>query len=490
MDRMPQVVGEINLQEALELLRKLADFLARARHTGTATHEVEREIFGRMLEMGKSLLDEFFCLCGTGDEGEEKTLADGRKLKRMHELHVKPYLSVFGEIKIERVVYASRPGQKIEYVPLDARLQLPEDKYSYLLLEWSQGMAVDMPYGQVSKNLKKILGLQTGVNALERQNQGLGKSVQAFWGNREPAPPAEKGSIVVATGDGKGIPIRPDGCKRMSVIGAIYNIKPYQRTPQDVLDALFVEPGSKKEHTEPRPCPVAKHVRASLERDNNGTMQASYDNVFTWLAEQAKQRESNPDQALVVVMDGQEALWNAIDQHFSDNRVEILDLLHATSYIRKAAGLFYADPKYQELFAKFTISYLLKGEVATVIMILDMWEEAVNLAGNKKKELRVIRGYLRNNAKRMRYDKYLAAGYPIASGVIEGACRYVIKDRMERTGMRWSMIGAQTMLELRCVSVNEDWDAFIPFHVNQENHRLYPWKSAANQESVPLPLVA
>ena len=71
---------------------------------------------------------------------------------------------------MERVVYASRPGQKIEYVPLDARLQLPEDKYSYLLLDWSQGMAVDMPYAQVSKNLEKILGLKTGVSALERQN--------------------------------------------------------------------------------------------------------------------------------------------------------------------------------------------------------------------------------------------------------------------------------------------------------------------------------
>jgi len=254
MDRMPQVVGEINLQEALELLRKLADFLAHARHAGTAAHEVEREIFGRMLEMGLSLLHEFFCLCGTGDEGEEKTLADGRKLKRMPELHIKPYLSVFGEAKIERTVYASRPGQKIEYAPLDADLQLPEDKYSYLLLEWSQGMAVDMPYGEVSKTLKKILGLQTGVNALERQNQGLGKSVQAFWENREAAPSAEKDSIVVATGDGKGIPIRPDRCKRMSVIGAIYNIKPYQRTPQDVLEALFAEPGGKKENIETKPC--------------------------------------------------------------------------------------------------------------------------------------------------------------------------------------------------------------------------------------------
>jgi len=490
MDRMPQLIGEINLQEALELLYKLAEFLGQARHEGTAAHEVERKIFEDMLQMGQSLLQEFITSCGTGDEGEEHTLPDGRKLKRMPELHSKPYQTVFGEIKIERAVYASRPGQKIEYAPLDAHLQLPEDKYSYLLLEWSQGMAVDMPYAQVSKNLEKILKLKTGVNALERQNRDLGESVQAFWDNREPSPPAEEDTIIAVTGDGKGIPIRPDGCKRMSVIGAVYNIKPYQRTPQEVLEALFAEKGGKKkEGAKPRPSPVAKHVRASLERDDNGTMQPSYDGVFTWLGEQAEQRNPNKTQPLVVVMDGQEALWNASQQHLPEKRVEILDLLHATGYIRKAAALFYTETGLQEVFAKFAIGYLLQGQVAMVLTILDIWGKELKLKDSKKEELLAIRGYLYNNIGRMRYDQYLAAGYPIASGVIEGACRYVIKDRMERTGMRWTMTGAQTMLELRCVSVNGEWDAFMSFHVTQENQRLYSM-AAANDDSLPLSQVA
>ena len=128
MNRMPEVIGKINLQEALELLYRLTEFLEQARKTGIAAHEVEGRIFEQMLQMGLSLLHEFFISCGTGDEGEEKILPDGRKLKRMSELHAKPYQSVFGEVKVERVVYASRPGQKIEYVPLDDRLQLPEDK--------------------------------------------------------------------------------------------------------------------------------------------------------------------------------------------------------------------------------------------------------------------------------------------------------------------------------------------------------------------------
>ena len=317
--------------------------------------------------------------------------------------------------------------------------------------------------------------------------QDMGESVQAFWENREPPPRAEKDTIVAVTGDGKGIPIRPDGCKRMSVIGAVYNIQPYQRTPQDVLEALFAEPGKKKEGTETRPSPIAKYVRASLERDEEGTMQPSYDNVFAWLAEEVRLRDPKQTQPLVVVMDGQETLWNAGRQHLSGNAIEILDLLHATGYVRKAAALFYCEAGHQEMFAKFAIGYLLRGEVATVLEILDIWGEEAKLTGNKKEELRIIRGYLNKNTDRMRYDEYLAAGYPIASGVIEGACRYVIKDRMERTGMRWSMSGAQTMLELRCISVNEEWEAFMSFHVDQENQRLYPWR-AANDEDISLPL--
>ena len=68
----------------------------------------------------------------------------------------------------------------------------------------------------------------------------------------------------------------------------------------------------------------------------------------------------------------------------------------------------------------------------------------------------------------MRYDQYLACGYPIASGVIEGACRHVVKDRLERTGMNWIIPGAQAMLELRCIYLTEQWDAFVEFRITKE----------------------
>ena len=97
------------------------------------------------------------------------------------------------------------------------------------------------------------------------------------------------------------------------------------------------------------------------------------------------------------------------------------------------------------------------------------------LKGANKNTLRVLTNFLEENLHRMRYDEYLAAGYPIASGVIEGACRHIVKDRMERTGMRWKIPGAQAVLELRTIHINGDWVSFQNFRIQSENKRLYPY---------------
>jgi hypothetical protein len=102
--------------------------------------------------------------------------------------------------------------------------------------------------------------------------------------------------------------------------------------------------------------------------------------------------------------------------------------------------------------------------------------------------------YLQNNAHRMRYDEYLAAGYPIASGVIEGACRQVVKDRMERSGMRWTIESAQAMLDVRSTYVNGDWDAFMAYRIEQETQRLYPYRELVEPidmpEGIEMPIAA
>ena len=98
-----------------------------------------------------------------------------------------------------------------------------------------------------------------------------------------------------------------------------------------------------------------------------------------------------------------------------------------------------------------------------------------DLKGSKSKQLSAVIGYLERNRRFMRYDKYLAAGFPIGSGVAEGACRHLVKDRMELTGMRWRIPGAQAMLNLRAVYLNGDWDAFQHHRIRAERRRLYPY---------------
>jgi hypothetical protein len=81
----------------------------------------------------------------------------------------------------------------------------------------------------------------------------------------------------------------------------------------------------------------------------------------------------------------------------------------------------------------------------------------------------------------MRYDEYLAAGFPIASGVIEGACRHLVKDRMERAGMRWTIDGAQAMLNLRSTSINDQWSPLQVHRIRHETQRLYPQRQILQQ---------
>jgi hypothetical protein len=74
----------------------------------------------------------------------------------------------------------------------------------------------------------------------------------------------------------------------------------------------------------------------------------------------------------------------------------------------------------------------------------------------------------------MRYDTYLANGWPIASGSVEGACKNLIRDRFERSGMRWTPETAEALLQLRAAHLSGDLDAYWEFHVNRDQQRLYP----------------
>ncbi len=474
---------EYSREGLINQLEEMLNYVEDAYKQRQSAHEVEEGIFRRVLEIGRLALGVFFSLWGEADQGERLMLENGEEVRRLQDLHKREYLSVFGLFELYRAVYGTREKQKIQWVPLDAQLSLPESKFSYLLQDWDQDLAVDEPFADVNEVIRKILGLRQSVNSLERTKRKMSEAVEPFWA-QETAPAAEEeGALMVMQADGKGVSMRAQtntedklsvpaphsgkkknkqdegGKKKMALVGAAYTVDPYIRTPEQVLEALFRDTKNKEQST-PRPKPLAKHVRASLLRDGNDTMRPSYDEIFGWLAQEVKLRNPDGDKPMPCVMDGQEALWAALPKYFPHQKlIPILDILHVCSYVWDATHLFCKKGTPQAVrFAKDRIGRLLKGEVDGVIRGLRWKGTYEKLTQKELKELERVCGYFENNRHRMAYDEYLAAGYPIASGVIEGACRNVIVDRMEHSGMRWVLEGAQAMLGLRCIKLGKNFN--------------------------------
>jgi len=200
--------------------------------------------------------------------------------------------------------------------------------------------------------------------------------------------------------------------------------------------------------------------------------------VFGWIADEVAGRNPQGNKPVVCIMDGQDSLWSERDVFQGDvEMVDVVDLLHVTPRLWQAAHLFHSAGSQAALdFVRQRVLRILRGEVSSVIRGLRCLATTHKLRGKKRTNLETICKYFEKNKHRMRYDEYLARGFPIASGVIEGACRHVVKDRLERTGMTWAIPGAQAMLELRCIHVSDLWRDFTKFRVHRETERLYPYQ--------------
>lgn len=499
MESMVALDSDVYRQQVWEHVKEIVAFVEQAVEARSAVHELERGLWERMLALGQGCLKLFFSLCGDGDEGEVLVLPEGRVLQRLPERHARPYQSVFGPFDLARVVYGTREGQKIEAVPLDERLRLPASKFSYLLQEWTQPSVVQLPYAQARALLASILPHLPAVHSLERIHHEWASDVAPFWDAAPPPPAAPAGALVVCSADGKGVPMRcaepaptvermhtsggpQPGRKKIAWVGSVYTVMPFARTPEEVCKSLFE--AAPAEHSPERPKPQCKRLRASLLRDAQQSTQPALDEVFGWMAREVQGRLPEGRHPIVMVMDGQETLWEAGLKHLPEERfevIEVLDLLHVTSYLWEAAHLFYPVASREALaWVKTAVGCVLQGKALTVVE--DLRERGRDLPRPRLKTLERICGYFEKNNHRMAYDEYLAAGYPIASGVIEGACRCVVHDRMERSGMHWVLTGAHAMVSLRSIYLSDElWSAFTQFHIEHELRRLYP-RAAANDD--------
>lgn len=494
-----QIVHQIH-REFHELVEYVTDEKSQSR----TAYEVELTLFRRLLALGAQLLRLFFMQRASVRPSRPVYAPDGTELS-YHDQRPTSYFSVFGKVRFRRH-YFHAAGQA-GFCPLDAELSLPPRCYSDLLRDWAEYCITNESYDESIKVLERILGLSVSKLALETGVQEDAADVEAFYEQKAVPPAEDEGSILVIQADGKGVPMvraqpasqaarRGKGEKRTkkkeAVVTAIYTINPYFRTPQQVAEALMRDlvedeetPSSAGAHPS-RPAPVGKEVRATL---------AGKHTAFERLTGRVAQREGPHIRHRVALTDGAEPLQHQVRDRLSRFTL-VLDIIHVVEYLWDAANALLGETSPDRTpWVKEQLLHILSGRTSAVIQTLENRVQDPALSASQRLALNTTIGYYRRNLPFMRYDLCLAQGWPIGTGVVEGACGHLVKDRMEQSAMRWTQAGAQAILDLRAVRINDDWDEYHQFRRHCQHQRLYDHRPIATpvaelfalKQAVPVP---
>lgn len=464
------------IEEARQEFNGIIDYILKSA-LGVEIHTVEDGIYRRLLRLGRILLELFVLATGTGKIGDSLSGEDGTVYRYLRDIGCK-YLSIFGEIIIVRAYYWKQGRQG--FFPLDASLNLPERKYSYVLQDWMACKAVETSYERAAAWVNRQLHLEVAHRPIERIMRDCTGCAEEFMDCLTPPPEQTEGTIVVHTVDCKGVRMRPEernpdavktqdnpGEKRMACVAQSYSIDPHYRSKEGIADSFF-GPGSSetaKEKDPRRPKPLHRRTFVSLKHPKS--------EVFRSSSRSAKARIHEGTQEKLVIMDGEKALWNK-SAEFLPDWPEAIDVTHVVEKLRIAGRLHYGPTPAADEYGRERTLLLLEGKVDDVIEDFEAALEDGTLTKEKAAELKSkALGYFRNNRDRTAYDQYLAKGLPIASGIIESTCNCLINIRMEGAGMFWSTEGAEAILKLRGVFLDELWDQFWAFRTDRERKRLY-----------------
>jgi len=346
-------------------------------------------------------------------------------------------------------------------------------------------LSIRETFGEAQISLEKLLGLKVSQSRLEVVNRESSIHYDEFYQNKELPPADSEGAIQVAGFDGKGIPvIKKEAAKLQSrqgkgekrqkkkeaMVGVSYTVNQKVRTAQEVAENLIYPERAKEKEKGEKLSPVrAQNIRrlASLER--------SKQEVVEEIVDDARRRDPEHKRLWVVVMDGALHLWTLVAKVLKGvEYVGILDIIHVVEYLWKSANAVYGEKN--PVGKKWVYDHLLsilQGRVGRVIGGLKQTLSKQKLKKSQRKVLEEAIRYFDNHRQWMQYDKYLQAGYPIGTGVVESSCGHTVKDRMEGTGRRWSVEGAESTLLLRSVYTSNDWDDFWNSHMAKERERLY-----------------
>lgn len=432
------------------------------------------------------------------DEIKHDSIVGKDGIERTHKRNdcQRQFSTIFGKVTIRRLGY-SKTNMNIEY-PLDAALNLPADKYSHGLRLIVANSAAKESFDEVVGDVAQYTAGKVPKRQAEQLAQRASQDFDAFYEQKIAQEymldsAGNTDDLIVLTTDAKGIVVRREDLrestrkaadnerhkkqtrlskgekknrKRMAQVASVYDIIAHKRTAQEIMDTTA---DTSDDEPKKRPKPTAKRVWASIEKDSG--------NVIKQMFDEADRRDPDRHKEWVVLVDGNQDQIKKVESTAAALNVcvaIVMDFVHVLEYLWKAAyALFGEDSVDVEQWVKKVATKLLESKTSRVAADMRSRATKQKLSEEQRKPIDRCANYLLNNKQRLDYKAALEKGFPIATGVIEGACRYLIKDRMDITGARWSLAGAESVLKLRALRCSNDLDDYMQFHHKQDHRRNY-----------------
>ena len=459
-----------------------------------------------VVEEGRELLRGLLQLCLDGQAAGEARLAqvsgaDGVVRTRAEGGHARSVVTRLGEVRVRRIGYRAGVKGVPALFPRDAVLNLPPAGYSWQLQRLAEMFARSGSYEQAQEFVAAATGVTVGKRQLEQIVAGAAADVAAFYAAGAPGeavlpsagPDGEAVLPLALSADGKGVAMRPEsrrkrarapgrraktfdtrpgigekGHKRMAETACVFDVIPEPRTPEQVMASHHGGSGKEAGKEKPAPRAAGRRYHVDIAADRSA--------AITWLFEEAGRRDPGQARDWIALVDGDIHQINRIEQEAAARGVTVtilIDLIHVLEYLWKAAWAFHQprDPAIEA----WTITQaldILHGRAAEVAARIARLADRYPPQGTEHaKNISKALSYLHNKQPYLNYPAALAKGWPVATGVIEGACRHLVNDRMGITGARWSTDGAQAILWLRVIHANHHHDPYWQYHLQQEHQR-------------------
>jgi hypothetical protein len=482
--------ARVGFSRSAERFWGLAGWLSGEQARGLEHAQLEARLDQDGRELIRMLLQDHLDLRAVSERRLELLVGvDGARRANVERAHPRALETVFGEVSVKRLAYRARGVENL--YPADAQLNLPAGKHSHGIRRLA---ALEAPRSSFQDAQAAILR-QTGERVATRQLRELTAAAavdfQAFY-EQPGRPVSESDDVLVLSCDGKGVVMRPEalraptrkqaqsseqklttrlsrgekrGRKRMAEVCAVYEVTPSPRSAADIL------PADEPERQAARPAPKAKHkwLSASLT-DDAATIVAD---MFT----EADRRDPDHQRVRIALVDGNNHQIDRIKKEAKARKLKVtilIDCMHVIDYLWSAAWCFFdeGDPA-AERWVHEKARQILEGKPGITAAAIRRKATRLKLDPDKRKNADRAADYLLNKRAHLDYPTALDNGWPIATGIIEGACRHLIKDRMDITGARWGLPTAEAVLKLRALISNGDFDTYWDFHLTQEHHRVH-----------------